>query len=154
MHAQPDVLIFGGGGAGLWLLDELRRRGYDALLVERYALGAEQTVASQGILHGGIKYTLSGLFSESARTIRDMPGIWRDCLAGRSEPDLTGTRVAAEFCHLWGTRTMRSRLGLAGARHGLRSDTVKLPRLWFQDQGERHRRWWHAGDRLPARSWG
>ncbi|MCP4251550.1 MAG: FAD-dependent oxidoreductase [bacterium] len=144
MQPQPDVLIFGGGGAGLWLLDELRRRGYDALLAERFALGAGQTVASQGILHGGIKYTLSGLFSESARTIRDMPGIWRDCLAGRGEPDLSGTRVASESCHLWGTQTTRSRLGLAGARHGLRSDTAKVsaadrPKLLASCRGDVYR---------------
>ena len=43
-----DVVIFGGGAAGLWLLDELVRAGYEALLLEAGALGAGQTIASQG----------------------------------------------------------------------------------------------------------
>ncbi|MHC4094215.1 MAG: FAD-dependent oxidoreductase, partial [Planctomycetota bacterium] len=125
VDADIDVLIFGGGGVGLWLLDELQRRGFRAVVLESEALGAGQTVASQGIIHGGIKYTLSGLFSESARAIRDMPGIWRDCLAGRGEPNLTGTRVAADYCHLWHTASLRSKLGMVGARTGLRSALAK-----------------------------
>ena len=55
-----DTLIFGAGVAGLWLLDELLRAGRDAWLIESRALGAGQTVASQGIIHGGLKYTLAG----------------------------------------------------------------------------------------------
>ena len=82
-----DVLIFGGGAAGLWLLDTLHRKGYRVLLAETTALGAGQTIAAQGIIHGGIKYTLTGLFTESARAIRDMPGVWRHCLSGQGQPD-------------------------------------------------------------------
>ena len=55
-----DVLIFGGGGAGLWLLDDLAARGYRVLLAEAGDLGAGQTIASQGIIHGGLKYALRG----------------------------------------------------------------------------------------------
>ena len=87
-EAQPvqlDVVIFGGGGAGLWLLDELVRQGFSALLMEAHGLGSGQTVASQGIIHGGLKYTLSGLLTPSASAIRDMPGVWRACLAGERE---------------------------------------------------------------------
>ena len=59
-ESRVDVLIFGGGGAGLWLLDELHRAGHRVMLAECDALGAGQTVASQGIIHGGLKYTLPG----------------------------------------------------------------------------------------------
>ena len=55
-----DVLIAGGGIAGLWLLNLLTRRGYSALLLEADALGCGQTLASQGMIHGGIKYALAG----------------------------------------------------------------------------------------------
>ncbi len=115
-----DVLIFGGGVAGLWLLDELRRRCFSTALIESAALGAGQTIASQGIIHGGLKYTLDGVFSASADTIRDMPLIWRDCLRGTREPRLTHTNVHAEHCHLWRTDSLRSRLGMIGAAVGLR----------------------------------
>lgn len=117
---QIDALIFGGGAAGLWLLDELSRRGVSALLLEANALGSGQTVASQGILHGGLKYTLQGLLTKSAEHIRDMPGLWRECLAGVREPRLTETPVRAEFCCLWRTDGFASRMGMIGAKMGLR----------------------------------
>ncbi len=121
-----DVVIFGGGAAGLWLLDELRRRGRDALLLEAHQLGLGQTVASQGIIHGGFKYSLKGLLSPSARAIRDMPLLWRHCLAGECEPDLRGVRVRAHFCHLWRTSSVRSRMFTLGAVAGLRVSPRKL----------------------------
>lgn len=115
-----DTVIFGGGAAGLWLLDELSRRGTSVVLLEACALGSGQTVASQGIIHGGLKYTLNGLLSGSAKSIREMPLVWRECLAGTREPNLAATRVRAESCHLWRTDSMSSRLGMIGARVGLR----------------------------------
>lgn len=126
---QIDALIFGGGAAGLWLLDELHRRGFSTLLIERDALGSGQTIASQGIIHGGIKYALTGLGTDAARGVRNMPGVWRDCLAGRREPNLTRTAVLAERCFLWRTESVSSRLGLVGARLALRSDVehVAIP---------------------------
>jgi glycerol-3-phosphate dehydrogenase len=117
---QVDVLIFGGGAAGLWLLDELARRGDRVLLLEAARLGAGQTIASQGIIHGGLKYTLHGALTPSAMQIREMPGLWRDCLAGRRLPDLRGVRLRAAACHLWRTDSLGSRLGMIGARVGLR----------------------------------
>lgn len=121
-----DVVIFGGGIAGLWLLDEAARAGYSCVLIESAALGAGQTTASQGIIHGGLKYTLDGLFSPSADAIRDMPAVWRACLAGQREPDLRRATVRAEHCHLWRTGGLMSHLGMIGARVGLRVAPVKL----------------------------
>jgi glycine/D-amino acid oxidase-like deaminating enzyme len=116
---ELDVLIFGGGATGLWLLDQLSRRGDRILLLEAGRLGEGQTVASQGIIHGGLKYTLQGLLTPAAREIREMPDVWRQCLAGRRAPDLRNTRVRAECCHLWRSDSLRSRLGMLGARVGL-----------------------------------
>ena len=117
---QVDALIFGGGVAGLWLLDELHQRGWNTLLLEAKELGHGQTVASQGIIHGGLKYTLQGLMTRSATNIREMPGIWRDCLNGLRKPDLSQTRMRADDCCLWRTDSVSSRLGMIGARFGLR----------------------------------
>lgn len=114
-----DVLIFGGGAAGMWLLDQLSRRGDRVLLLEAGRLGQGQTVGSQGIIHGGLKYTLQGLLTPAAREIRDMPGIWRQSLAGRRAPDLSRTRLRSEVCHLWRSESLRSRLGMLGAKVGL-----------------------------------
>jgi len=117
---QLDVLIVGGGAAGLWLLDSLSRRGARALLLESGRLGSGQTIAAQGIIHGGLKYSLQGLLTPSAVQIREMPALWRECLAGRSQPDLSRTRIRADRCYLWRTDSLTSRLGLFGARVGLR----------------------------------
>ena len=117
---DKDVVIFGGGAAGLWLLDELTRRGNSAVLLEANALGTGQTVAAQGIIHGGLKYTLQGLLTKSAASIREMPSIWRDCLEGRREPDLSGVRRRSDECFLWRTDSLSSRLGMLGAQFGLR----------------------------------
>ena len=117
---RTDAIIIGGGAAGLWTLDALTRRGYAAVLLERTALGDGQTVWSQGILHGGLKYSLKGLVTGAAASIRDMPELWRACLAGKGEPDLSGMRVRSEHCWVWQTKGIGSRVGMMGARAGLR----------------------------------
>ena len=122
-----DVLIFGGGAAGLWTLDVLAARGVRALLVETAALGAGQTIASQGIIHGGLKYTLQGLLTKSAANIREMPRVWAECLAGERVPNLSSVRMRAPACHLWRTDALSSRLGMLGASVGLQVTPDLLP---------------------------
>lgn len=122
-----DVLVFGGGSAGLWMLDVLAARGARVLLVENHALGAGQTVASQGIIHGGLKYTLQGLLTRSATSIREMPRVWRECLAGEQVPNLAGVKLRSEFCYLWRTETLSSRIGMLGASFGLHVAPDVLP---------------------------
>ena len=114
-----DLIIFGGGIAGLWTMHEASRRGYRCLLLEASALGSGQTVASQGIIHGGLKYTLQGMMTGSARRIREMPSIWRQSLAGEKLPDLSQTEIRSNNCYLWRTESLSSRLGMFGAKMGL-----------------------------------
>ena len=47
-RVEIDVVIFGGGVAGLWILSTLRNAGYDALLLDPNDLGSGQTACSQG----------------------------------------------------------------------------------------------------------
>ncbi len=115
-----DVVIFGGGAAGLWFLDDLVRSGSNAVLLEAHALGTGQTVAAQGIIHGGLKYSLHGLLTKSATSIREMPAIWRECLDGVREPNLSAVRRRSNECFLWRTDSLSSRLGMLGAQFGLR----------------------------------
>lgn len=97
-----DVLVFGGGAAGLWCLDRLRRAGYHAILLESKALGSGQTIQSQGIIHGGGKYALRGVQDFAAvRATSQMPERWRQSLVGEIEPDLAGTQLVSTKCHLW-----------------------------------------------------
>jgi glycine/D-amino acid oxidase-like deaminating enzyme len=103
-----DVAIFGGGCAGLWLLDDLRRRGLRVLLLEAGDLGSGQTASAQGILHGGLKYSLAGLLSSSARMVREMPAVWEESLCGKAEPDLSTVRSRAAWCYLWRGQSLKS----------------------------------------------
>jgi glycine/D-amino acid oxidase-like deaminating enzyme len=97
-----DVLIFGGGAAGLWCLERFRAAGYHTLLLESAALGCGQTIAAQGIIHGGGKYALRGVRDFAAVSATSaMPGRWRQSLAGKQEPDLSSVRVLSERCFLW-----------------------------------------------------
>jgi len=88
-----DISIFGGGIAGLWALARLRQAGYQAVLFQQGAFGGVQTLASQGIIHGGSKYALTGKLTAASQAIADMPGIWRDCLSGTGELDLSAVSL-------------------------------------------------------------
>src|SRR5262247_4103952 len=90
-----DIVVVGGGIAGLWALNRLCHAGYDAVLIERDSLGAGQTLASQGILHGGHRYLLGAKPSDHARAIAPMPAIWLACLAGASEINLAAATILA-----------------------------------------------------------
>jgi glycine/D-amino acid oxidase-like deaminating enzyme len=100
--ARVDILIHGGGIAGLWTLALLRHAGYNALLLEKSGLGAGQTIQSQGIIHGGLKYALPGVGDvASAKEIRQMPARWKRNLEGLDIPDLSTTTVHSQECLFW-----------------------------------------------------
>ena len=114
-----DTLIIGGGIAGLWTLDRQVERGLSAGLIESGCLGQGQSISAQGILHGGTKYALSGLVPTGAREVSSMPERWARSLSGDSAPDLSETKVRASECHLWRTDSVRSIVGMVGAKVGL-----------------------------------
>jgi len=128
MH-KFDAVIFGGGIAGLWTLARLSGEGYRVLLLERSELGSGQTIASQGIIHGGIKYTL-GLAEpgEASRAIAEMPEIWRACLEGRGEVDLRAASVLSPHQSLWTTPGLLSRIAGLGASKVIRTEVKRLGR--------------------------
>ena len=123
---NTDIAIIGGGIAGLWTLNQLRNSGYSAVLFEQEALGGYQTVGSQGMIHGGIKYALSGALSGSSEAISDMPAIWRECLHGRGKVDLGGCKVLSEDFFLWSSDTLQSRVSSFFASKLLRGRVNKL----------------------------
>lgn len=118
---STDVLIVGGGIAGLWLNARLRRAGYATLLAERASLGGGQTVKSQGIIHGGAKYALHGALSGASEAIADMPRRWRAALAGSGELDLSGVRLLSEAHYLWSPGTLAGNLAGFFASKAVRS---------------------------------
>ncbi len=130
-RVSVDVVIFGGGIAGLWTLARLRQAGYAAILLEAKALGGVQTIAAQGIIHGGTKYALTGALSAAAQAIGDMPQRWRECLAGEGELDLSRVRVLARHQHLWSTEQIASRMT------GFFASKLMRSRMHLLKEGER-----------------
>ncbi|CAD5106514.1 NAD(P)/FAD-dependent oxidoreductase [Zestomonas carbonaria] len=128
---STDVLIIGGGVAGLWLNARLRRLGFATLLVESASLGGGQSVKSQGIIHGGAKYALHGALTGSAEAIGDMPRRWREALAGGGDLDLSGVRLLSDAHYLWSPGTLAGNLTSFFASKAMRTrvDQVKGERL-------------------------
>jgi len=93
---EVDVVIFGAGIAGLWTFHHLKRLGYDVLLLEKDAIGGKQSIASQGIIHSGLKFSLAGKVSNLAKSISKMPDIWRDALNGKGSVDLSNAHINAK----------------------------------------------------------
>ncbi|GAB3368493.1 NAD(P)/FAD-dependent oxidoreductase [Azotobacter armeniacus] len=124
---STDVLIVGGGIAGLWLSARLRQAGYATLLVESASLGGEQSVKSQGIIHGGTKYALHGALTGASEAIADMPRRWREALAGDGELDLSGVRLLSDAHYLWSPGTLAGKLTSFFASKAVRArvDPVK-----------------------------
>ncbi|NQD79246.1 NAD(P)/FAD-dependent oxidoreductase [Phytopseudomonas seleniipraecipitans] len=128
---STDVLIVGGGVAGLWLNARLRAKGYATLLVERESLGGGQSVKSQGIIHGGAKYALHGALSGASEAIADMPRRWREALDGDGELDLSSVRLLSDAHYLWSPGTLAGNLTSFFASKAVRGrvDQVKGEQL-------------------------
>ena len=104
-----DIVIFGGGIAGLWCLNRLRAAGYHAILLETKALGAGQTIHSQGMIHGGVKYALDGVFGNAASAIAAMPPLWNACIEGDGEIDLSATKILSNDYLMWSQGSLLSK---------------------------------------------
>ena len=125
--AQVELVIFGGGIAGLWLLNLLRRAGWQAVLLESSALGGGQTMLSQGLVHGGLKYALDGFLGSGARALRAMPAAWMEALQGRGDVDLGGLQLRSADNYLCASQGPGSRVLAALAKLGLAGAVEKVP---------------------------
>ncbi len=125
---EIDVAVFGGGIAGLWLLNRLLALGFDALVFEKTALGSGQTIASQGIIHSGVKYTFDGVNRPQSEALSSMPKIWMDCIAGRGEVDLRGTEILARHQLMFTTGGLLNRVAGTVVTKALRSEVAVVER--------------------------
>jgi len=123
---KVDIAIIGGGIAGLWLLNKLCNEGYNAILFEQDALGSHQTVASQGMIHGGIKYTLSGAVSGASEAIADMPEHWHKCLAGEGDVNLRGAGILSDHFYMFSSNSASSKMTTFLASKAMRGRVDKV----------------------------
>ncbi len=130
---QYDIVILGGGVAGLWLLNTLSDKGFSVLLVEKDAIGGVQTLGSQGMIHGGQKYLLGKNPGVHAVRIASMPGRWDACLAGQGEIDLRDVHIYANNQMMWPAGGLLARLGLIGALHRIKARMRKIKRAAYPE---------------------
>lgn len=125
--ASADIVIFGGGIAGLWLLSRLRASNLSVILFESGTLGGGQTNKSQGIIHGGMKYALSGTFTKDANAMTGMPKIWQDCFEGSGDLDLsTCSPILSKKHYLFSTGALASKITGFLANTTLKSQVKRL----------------------------
>lgn len=122
-----DVIIFGGGIAGLWTLSRLTKQGYNAILLETTTLGAGQTIKSQGIIHGGLKYALTGQLNSAVTSLQDMPTVWQQCLHGNGEIDLSDVTVLANMQHMWSANKITGGITALFASNAMKSQVNSVP---------------------------
>lgn len=110
----------------MWLLNRLTAAGFDALLFERDALGSRQTINSQGIIHGGVKYALGGVLTGGSEAIAEMPRYWKRCLLGEGEVDLSRVTILSEEFFLWSAPGLASNIKAFLAGKALRGRVETL----------------------------
>ena len=128
LRLKTQVLIVGGGVAGLWLLHALRRAQISCVLVENQILGGGQTIHSQGIIHSGLKYALHGKLTTSALSMQNMPSLWHQCLQGEGAIDLRAVEILSNYQYLWSPGSMAVNLATFLASKNLKSHVSALAR--------------------------
>lgn len=123
-----DIAIIGGGIAGLWTAARLKQSGFNPLLIESNQLGGSQTVHSQGIIHGGMKYALSGFLNKASESIKAMPHVWSEALKGHGPLDLSGVKQLSPHQYLWSNQTLSHRISSFFASFALKSRVQSVPR--------------------------
>jgi glycerol-3-phosphate dehydrogenase len=126
--AAVDVVIIGGGVAGLWLLNRLRQTKLTTILLESNTLGGGQTHKAQGIIHGGMKYALQGVFTAEAQAMAVAPAIWQQCLQGQGEVNLSAVPILSTQHYLWAPYKFTAKLASFLAGMALTSQVKSLAR--------------------------
>jgi glycerol-3-phosphate dehydrogenase len=82
---DSDVVILGGGCAGLWLANEVTNAGYSCIVVDERQLGAFSSTRNQGWLQSGALYAAMG-----------QPDVAEECKTGFSKILEVAREVAPE----------------------------------------------------------
>ncbi len=131
---KADIVIFGAGIAGLWTFHRLKKRGYDVLLLEKDSIGCGQTIASQGIIHSGLKFVFAGKINKLAQSISAMPDVWREAMRSENEVDLTTAKMSAESQYLLIPKGLFGGLSKIVAKKALGKSVREVPKEdWPED---------------------
>ena len=112
-----DTVIIGGGVAALWTANALKASGQSVVVLTNSPLGEGQSLAAQGVIHGGMKYAVAGKLTDSSEALADMPSRWLAALAGEGPVDLSGAELLSDHQILWSLPNVVSRVaGFFGSK--------------------------------------
>lgn len=99
---KANIVIVGGGIAGLWMLNRLNKK-YSVVLIENEALGSGQTLYSQGLI-------LPRSQEVGDVTGRRIQKVWRDCLNGFGDVDLRTSKIISDAQTLVASKGVLARM--------------------------------------------
>lgn len=112
-----DTVIIGGGVAALWTGNVLRDAGQSIAILANAPLGSGQTLAAQGVIHGGLKYAAGGKLSDSSEALAEMPARWLAAMRGEGPVDLSDAELLCDHQVLWSLPNVVSRvMGFFGSK--------------------------------------
>jgi len=100
-QANYDTVILGGGVASLWTANVLKAAGQSVLVLTNAPLGSGQTLAAQGVIHGGLKYAVGGKLTDSSEALAGMPARWLAAIRGEGPVDLSGAKLLSDHQLMW-----------------------------------------------------
>lgn len=126
--ALADTVIIGGGGAALWTANVLKNAGQSVAVLTNSPLGAGQSLAAQGVIHGGLKYAVGGKLTDSSEELADMPERWLAAMRGEGPVDLSGAELLCDHQLMWSLPNVISKtVGFFGSK-AVRGRSGSVPR--------------------------
>lgn len=127
-QAKCDTVILGGGVAALWTANVLKAAGQSVVVLTNAPLGSGQTLAAQGVIHGGVKYAVAGKLTDSSEALAAMPGRWLAAMRGEGPVDLRGADLLSDHQILWSLPNVVSQVvGFFGSK-ALRGRSAAIAR--------------------------
>ena len=107
---HADTIIIGGGVAALWTANVLKKAGQSVCVLTSGPLGDGQSLAAQGVIHGGLKYAVGGKLNEASQELAHMPTRWLDALDGKGPVDLSEAELLCDHQILWSLPSVVSQI--------------------------------------------
>ncbi len=123
-----DTVLLGGGVAALWTANVLKSAGQSVVVLTNSPLGAGQSLAAQGVIHGGLKYAVGGKLTDSSEELADMPARWLAAIRGEGPVDLSGAKLLCDHQLMWSLPNVISKtVGFFGSK-AVRGRSSGVPR--------------------------
>ena len=127
-QADYDTVILGGGVAALWTANVLKAAGQSVLVLTNAPLGSGQTLAAQGVIHGGLKYAVGGKLTDSSEALAGMPSRWLAAMRGEGPVDLSSAKLLSDHQLMWSLPSVVSQVVSFFGSKALRGRSAAIAR--------------------------